>query len=196
MEAFDASSHKATETGKVRRRASTEVLGKGATELTSRWSEVPRVRLCPSGESNKAMARRGPDSRMVPESYGEQEGFEVSQAANMPVVERRGSRHDPCHASVANGVDKVVLTWKTEESCEANARCQGSDVGQKDELFLDISSHSRTSEPQVTFGKFRLITPVSLQVNHVFIDGAALGRLYQRAAEVMASPGNACSPSR
>ena len=42
-------------------------------------------------------------------------------------------------------------------------------------------------QPRVAFGKFsrrdgRLIVPVALLVNHVYIDGNALGRLYEEAA--------------
>jgi chloramphenicol O-acetyltransferase type A len=61
------------------------------------------------------------------------------------------------------------------------------------------SDRSTDAQPKVTFGKFRregfrLIAPVGLQVNHIFIDGAALGQLYEHARKEMASPGDLPSP--
>jgi chloramphenicol O-acetyltransferase type A len=48
-------------------------------------------------------------------------------------------------------------------------------------------------QPRVAFGRFarrdgRLLVPVALLVNHVYIDGAALGRLYEEAARRFAEP--------
>jgi len=48
------------------------------------------------------------------------------------------------------------------------------------------SDNPTDSQPKVTFGKFakrdgRLFTPVGIQVNHIFIDGGALGELCERA---------------
>lgn len=57
-----------------------------------------------------------------------------------------------------------------------------------------VPSDSPTdAQPKVTFGKYRsggdgLIAPVGLQVNHIFIDGAALGQLYRRADELLREP--------
>lgn len=49
-------------------------------------------------------------------------------------------------------------------------------------------------QPRVAFGRFtsregRLLVPVALLVNHVYIDGAALGRLYEEAARRFALGG-------
>jgi chloramphenicol O-acetyltransferase type A len=47
--------------------------------------------------------------------------------------------------------------------------------------------------PNVAFGKFRrsanrLLVPIGVQINHIFIDGNALGELYERAREAFANP--------
>ena len=54
------------------------------------------------------------------------------------------------------------------------------------------SDNPNDSQPKVTFGKFveregRLYAPLGIQVNHIFIDGGALGELYRAASELMSS---------
>lgn len=48
-------------------------------------------------------------------------------------------------------------------------------------------------EPKVAFGRFRqeggrTLIPISVQVNHAFIDGRALGELYEQARDLYARP--------
>ena len=59
--------------------------------------------------------------------------------------------------------------------------------------FTHASDAPTDGAPRVAFGKFtpdgtRLALPVGIQVNHMFVDGRALGELYQRAAALFANP--------
>ena len=59
--------------------------------------------------------------------------------------------------------------------------------------FAHASDEPTHGAPRVAFGKFRrdgsrLLVPVGLQVNHLFIDGRALGALYERVTAVFADP--------
>jgi len=59
--------------------------------------------------------------------------------------------------------------------------------------FVHASDDPSQTEPRVAFGAFRespggLTVPVGIQVNHVFIDGSALGELVARTEEVFADP--------
>lgn len=61
--------------------------------------------------------------------------------------------------------------------------------------FAHAPGRERTDgAPRVAFGNFferddRLWLPVGITVNHLFIDGVALGELYEGLCEVFASPG-------
>lgn len=60
--------------------------------------------------------------------------------------------------------------------------------------FTHATDDPAAGEPQIAFGKFteeggRLRVPVGLQVNHRFIDGNALGELYERARRAFDDPG-------
>lgn len=62
--------------------------------------------------------------------------------------------------------------------------------------FSHASDDPGHGAPRVAFGKFRregesLKIPIGIQVNHLFIDGRALGELYERAAAVFADPARA-----
>ncbi len=59
--------------------------------------------------------------------------------------------------------------------------------------FTHASDDPTHGAPRVAFGRFtrdgeRLRVPVGIQVNHLFIDGRALGDLYERAVAVFADP--------
>ena len=59
--------------------------------------------------------------------------------------------------------------------------------------FAHASDDPAHGAPRVAFGKFRrdgsrLLVPVGLQVNHLFIDGRALGELYEQVTALFANP--------
>ncbi len=59
--------------------------------------------------------------------------------------------------------------------------------------FTHAVGHRDRAEPQVAFGKFysesdNLWVPVGLQVNHLFVDGTALGELVEAAQELYDEP--------
>ena len=59
--------------------------------------------------------------------------------------------------------------------------------------FTHATDHPTDAAPRVAFGKpyeerGELWVPVGIQVNHAFIDGRALGELYQRAVECFENP--------
>ena len=59
--------------------------------------------------------------------------------------------------------------------------------------FAHASDDPTNAAPRVAFGRFvrqgdSLRVPVGIQVNHLFIDGRALGELYERARESFGNP--------
>lgn len=62
--------------------------------------------------------------------------------------------------------------------------------------FTHAHDEATDGAPRVAFGKFvaegtRLKLPVGIQVNHLFIDGRALGELYERAVALFSNPSRA-----
>ncbi len=85
---------------------------------------------------------------------------------------------DPCFLQEAKSEDFVYFTALPKVAFTS---------------FSHVSNQPTETVPQVAFGKFtlrdgRLEVPVGLQVNHIFIDGAAVGELVERAQEFFDHP--------
>lgn len=67
--------------------------------------------------------------------------------------------------------------------------------------FAHASDDPTNAAPRVAFGRFirqggRLRVPVGVQVNHLFIDGRALGELYERVRALFETPTAAAAAER
>jgi hypothetical protein len=98
-------------------------------------AEVPKRRLCPSGEPKEALARRGPDSRMVPAiAEREQDGFDV----------RTDSRLSDLSASRCWRAHSKKVCWQPSGRTGNQRRPMQNEngIGRMVVVFLDISPHS------------------------------------------------------
>ena len=133
------------------RRAKTASLLHTLTRWESRQRPMGPYRLesasadrpCPSGEPNGALARRGPDSSLVPAARGEHRGFHVSTAASGASVNDRAFNRVDLQAPAGLDAVRVELTRAGEQSLGADARGQRLDLGRRGEVRFVLSSHSR-----------------------------------------------------
>lgn len=90
---------------------------------------------------------------------------------------------------LVEGGTRVSLETKTQRNYVFYSALPGVSFTGLTHTFDDPTQ----TEPRVTFGKFfddggRLMVPIGMQVSHLFIDGAMLGRLVERATAIFAEP--------
>ena len=153
-----------------RRRASMRFLDEVNHPAQTRWPEVPKDRLCPSGVPNEAMAR-SPKKRAEVQIAGwfpllreNNTAFHVHRVTSETTISEN-RRHDAVWQRFpATCIIQSCAFWNHLPRLKPNARFQ-AEVRRSADLRFDISSHSRNRKCD-PFGKkvARALVPVGIWV--------------------------------
>ena len=129
------------ETSRSRRSASIARLDEA--HRLARRSEVPKSRLCPSGEPNEALAQEALIAGWFPLFQRENETASQSHAGLRTM--KRDSDNATSRAKLGTFADRcgrAHATCAAVARLEANARSHHHDFARKAKIRVDVSSHS------------------------------------------------------